>query len=154
MKHPRTRCCKVMSVLSWKGKDISKGFLVCAHFPKCLIMVLDYEQPLEACESVSPTHTLQGIIEAWLNSTFFAPVYESLPEGGKKADKSLSVMVYHFRQVDRPCLECAFYSIQSTSWNLQSDSVTIILLHFLHKWELLSRCKGSLTHSSPTLIFG
>ena len=61
MKHPRTHCRKVMNVLSSKGKDISKGFSVCAHFPKCLIMVLDYEQPLEACES------------APLNSKFFAP---------------------------------------------------------------------------------
>lgn len=52
-----------MSVLSWKGKDTSKGFSVCAHFPKCLITVLDYEQPLEACESVheSVTHALPGI---------------------------------------------------------------------------------------------
>lgn len=35
-----------MSVLAWKGKDISKGFSVCAHFPEYLIMVLDYEHPL------------------------------------------------------------------------------------------------------------
>lgn len=56
MKHPRTRCCEVMSVLSFKGKDISNGFSVCAHFPKCLIMVLDYEQPLESCESAVLIH--------------------------------------------------------------------------------------------------
>lgn len=152
MKHPRTRCCKVMSVLSWKGKDISKGFLVCAHFPKCLIMVLDYEQPLEACESVSPTHTLQGIIEAWLNSTFFAPVYESLPEGGKKSrQKPLCNGVS--LQASRRTL-FGVRVLFDTSWNLQSDSVIIILLHSLHRWELLSRCEGSLTRDSPTLIFG
>ena len=54
MKHPRPRCREVMSVLSSKGKDISKGFSLCAHFPKCLIMVLDYEQPLGA---VSQPHS-------------------------------------------------------------------------------------------------
>lgn len=29
MKHPRSRCSKVMSVLSREGKDIVKGFSVC-----------------------------------------------------------------------------------------------------------------------------
>lgn len=72
MKHPRTRCRKVMSVLSSKGKDISKGFSVCAHFPKCLIMVLDYEQPLEACESAPLVHR-EELWRAWLNSRFFGP---------------------------------------------------------------------------------
>lgn len=54
MKHPRSRGSKVMRVLSWKGKDISKGFSVFAHFPKCLIMVLDYEQPLEPVSQLVP----------------------------------------------------------------------------------------------------
>lgn len=54
MKHPRSRGSKVMSVLSWKGKDISKGFSLCAHFPKYLIMVLDYEHPLELVSQSVP----------------------------------------------------------------------------------------------------
>lgn len=85
MKHPRTRCRKVMSVLSSKGKDISKGFSVCAHFPKCLIMVLDYEQPLEACESAPLIHCKE-LWCAWLNSTFFAPgLWEHARRWQKKA---------------------------------------------------------------------
>lgn len=66
MKHPRSCCSKVMSVLSWKGKDISKGFSVCAHFPECLIMVLDYEHPLEpVSQSVPLVHVRNhsGVIE-------------------------------------------------------------------------------------------
>lgn len=56
MKHPRSCSSKVMSVLSRKGKDIAKGFSLCAHFPKCLIMVLDYEHPLEPWVSQSRSY--------------------------------------------------------------------------------------------------
>lgn len=144
MKHPRTRCCKVMSVLSWKGKDISKGFSVCAHFPKCLIMVLDYEQPLEACESVSPTHTRQGIIAAWLNSTFFAP---SLWELARRWQNSLQKppcigvsLQASRRALFGVCFLLDAKHLMELAWNLQSDSITFSLLHFLHKWELFSHC--------------
>lgn len=124
MKHPRSRCRKVMSVLSSKGKDISKGFSVCAHFPKCLIMVLDYEQPLDACESAALTHCKE-LWRALLNSTFSAPGVWELARRWQKKPPCIGVSLQASTQaVFGGCLRIDVLYLMNT----QSSSVTFNLL--------------------------
>lgn len=129
---PTSRCREVMSVLSSKGKDISKGFSLCAHFPKCLIMVLDYEQPLGA---VSQPHSYTarnyGVLD-WIQHSL-PSVYESLPKDNKKADKSLHEVLDHFRQTS--LVWTAYYLTLCFVFDVKH--LTFSALHILHKTELL-----------------